>query len=140
MSTLPDPLVASYRQACYRVDAPGHPIELQIGQRNEPLARLFAEIGMERAAFITACNPGSRQLPEPDNVIAQRTLLLELKQRNHHWLKGVAVDPQGAWPQEASVLVLGMGLEEAAELTRRYGQNGFVYCDADAVPQLILNY
>ncbi|TXH37992.1 MAG: DUF3293 domain-containing protein [Burkholderiaceae bacterium] len=42
------------------------------------------------------------------------------------------------WPGEDSFLVLGINLEAVKTLGRRFGQNAVLWCDATAIPQLIL--
>ena len=43
----------------------------------------------------------------------------------------------GAWPAEPSLLILGVGEDEAAALARRFGQAAFVYGDRGAAARLV---
>ena len=58
--------------------------------------------------------------------------------RSYTILHGRGTDPSGAWPGEASVLVLGMSEAEARELGTRFGQNALLQAGADGVPRLVL--
>jgi hypothetical protein len=46
--------------------------------------------------------------------------------------------PSDDWPIEASYLVLGIALNEACELGKKYEQNAIVWCDSTCLPRLVL--
>jgi hypothetical protein len=62
----------------------------------------------------------------------------ELAAAGYRVVEGAGEDPEGRWPAEPSYLVLGMALDAAQEVGRRYGQNAIVWAGADAVPELVL--
>lgn len=72
------------------------------------------------------------------NAAAHARLGAELAAAGYRVVEGAGEDPDGRWPAEPSYLVLGMDLEAARELGRRYGQNAIVWAGADAVPELLL--
>lgn len=127
----------AYRRARYRVELPSGTIEMRLDEHDPGLAELLQNANAERAAFLTACNPGSLRQPPAGNQAAQAALLDELARRGIATVPGVAVDPDGAWPDEESVLALGIDLSAATTLARRFGQNALVWIDAAAVPALV---
>lgn len=52
-------------------------------------------------------------------------------------LRGVGVDPLGAWPGEESVLVPGLARDEGVALARAHGQLAIVCAGDDATPRLV---
>jgi hypothetical protein len=54
------------------------------------------------------------------------------------FLPGLGKDPDGIWPPEISILILGLSLEAGKTLAQKYRQNAFVWCSRDRVPELIL--
>ena len=51
--------------------------------------------------------------------------------------EGEALDPNGVWPAEPSVLALGIALATARDLGIRFRQNAILFADDDAVPRLV---
>ena len=94
--------------------------------------------GLERAAFLTAYNPFSRDVGEAQNRKAQEALLCDLERMGLDWIVGEGRDPSGEWPGEPSVLVLGITREQALELGRSYEQNALVWCEVGRPSELIL--
>lgn len=132
-----DDLDRVYRRAVYRLELGSGPLHIGIGVYSEPLALLLQAQGVRTAAFLTACNPGSREIDPADNQAAQAALLEAAARLGHSTLPGVAVDPDGAWPDEESVLILGIDAATATMLARRFGQNALVWINASATPELV---
>lgn len=129
--------IHSYLETHYCVygDAP---FVLQIGQFSPDLLSLYARHNVACAAFLTGCNPFSREISEPENQERQKSLALELACRSLTTFAGVGQHPSNNWPGEESFLVLGLNLEAAKALGERFEQNAIVWCGADGVPQLIV--
>lgn len=81
---------------------------------------------MREWAFITAWNPGSRQLALEENEARQAELVGIIRERGWRHFEGSGIPARGDWQAEASVLVLGISQGEAADLGRRFGQNAIV--------------
>lgn len=136
---LPPDLLDIYRHAIYRVFA--NPVfTLQIGKPSAGLLGLYREQGTLGAAFITACNPRSHPLLPEQNTLRQHTLETVLTQQGWFWIRGQGEPsrPDTDWPPETSCLVLGISREEAAALGRRFEQNAIVFCNQNAVPELMV--
>jgi hypothetical protein len=89
------------------------------------------------AAFITAWNPFSQNLPAKENQARHDELKANIKKRGLVCIDGIGKHPSNNWPGEVSVLVLDLDLEEAKSLARQYEQHAFVWTLGDCVPQLI---
>ncbi len=91
------------------------------------------------SAFITAWNPFSQPLTAQENEERHQALIAEIKSRSLSFLPGVGQHPSNNWLGEQSVLVLGLSLEAAKTLGRRFEQNAVVWTGRDGVPQLVLD-
>lgn len=112
---------------------------LIVGEANQPLAALHKAAGVTCSAFITACNPFSRQDADvASNVHRQQALANDLAQRGLIFIEGIGELPSNGWPAEESFLVLGVSLENAKAIGKQFAQNAIVWSGDDAVPQLVL--
>lgn len=137
-SQLPASLIAAYRGTHYTVDAPGGAFTLHVDAPSVPLATLYETFSVDSAAYLTAYNPFSRQASMEENISAKRALAMALRAKGLHWLRGEAVDPNGKWPAEPSLLVLGIDPDTAFDLACQFEQNGFLLCGSDAIARLVL--
>lgn len=136
-TTLDSDIIEAYQATDFQVNAE-QPFTLNIGIPSQPLEVLYKSSRVNSATFITAYNPFSQPLSEDENRLRNGKLIDEIKQRSLKFIAGIGQDPERKWPGEDSILVLGLGLEAAKALGKHYEQNAIVWCDADAVPQLIL--
>ncbi len=131
-------LLAAYQRSEYRVNDGAHSFVMRIEQPSPSLQACQGSFGVTNSAFITAWNPRSVATSLAANEAAMERLVAELESRGLRWLRGVGVDPAGAWPGEPSLLVLGLSPPEAVTLARRFDQHAVVCAAADAVPHLVL--
>jgi uncharacterized protein len=127
-------LLASYRRTHYVVFFPE--IVIRVGEPNRALDELIAPSG--RAAFVTAANPGSERRSDEENRLLVAALHETLDAAGRFYLEGEGRDPDGEWPPEPSLLVLGIAREEAARLARGFAQNAFVWCEPGSAPELVV--
>ena len=111
---------------------------LVLQTRSSVLAQLYRQCAVRSAVFITAWNPRSEVKGKKDNVAAQLLLREECRCRDLRSISGVSRDPGGAWPDEESVLVLGVSLVEARALGVQFHQYAVVWANGDAVPGLVI--
>ena len=111
---------------------------LQISQECEKLLGLYKAHQSNTCAFVTACNPLGEMVADDVNAESQSQLENELKFRGLHYIPGEGKHPVGDWPGEPSFLVFGLSQEAAKTLGKKYSQNAIVWCDWDAIPQLLL--
>jgi hypothetical protein len=128
--------IQAYRETHFCVEG-DTPMTLRIGEKNDTLSALHKATGVASSAFVTAWNPYSRKCDDEANAELQKKLMDELTSRGLRFVNGVGRHPASDWA-EPSLLVLGISLESAKQLGRQYGQNGIVWCAADAVPELLL--
>ncbi|HET7197079.1 MAG TPA: DUF3293 domain-containing protein, partial [Burkholderiales bacterium] len=127
-------LLEAYRATQYVVRDP--PLVIRIGEPNAALDALLGAAGT--AAFLTAANPRSERRSEEENRRLTAALRQALDGRRLQYREGEGRDPRGAWQAEPSLLVLGIGREEALGLARRFAQNAFVWCRRGSAPELAL--
>ncbi len=114
------------------------PFVLEVGLANETLAKLYERFKLNCGAFVTACNPLSIDAGEAANKVRQVELSNELSLRNLAFIDGIGKHPSGEWVAEPSYFVLGLTLEAARILGKKYDQNAVVWCGSDAIPELVL--
>ena len=130
-------LIAAYRNAHYVVF--GEPeIVLRIGKPNAGLDALLEAEGAAFAAYVTACNPRGERRSETENALAFESLKSFLQNKPYRFCAGEGRDPQGAWPAEPSVLVLGIARADAERLGRAFGQNAIVFAEKGRPPELVI--
>ncbi len=130
-------IVQAYLETHYCVNGEV-PFILQIGQVSAGLLSLYQLQNMNCAAFITGCNPFSREASQLENRYRQQSLAAELTRRSLNFLEGIGQHPSNNWPGEESFLILGMDLEAAKMVGERFEQNAIVWCGPDGKAQLIL--
>ncbi len=130
-------LLGAYLATTYVVRLPDGSIPIRVGERQPALDALLIEQEAGAWAFVTAHNPGSIPEDAPANQKRQRALEAELAARGFSCLAGESRGDDGAWPPEASVLVLGISIEEAVALARRHGQAAIVFGVYGGVAELV---
>lgn len=118
-----DPVTEAFRRTTYTARLPdGRTIRIRIGKRNAALDALLAAHGERTWAYITAWNPGARRLAATVNAARHQSLLAELAALAKTYFEGDGIPDEPGWDPEKSVLVLGLSLQEARALGRRFGQ------------------
>ncbi len=84
------------------------------------------------AMVLTAWNPGSRTLPDEDNIASQQLLAAELAQGGFPALPVVGTSPDGRW-SEPSLLLSDVSRGEVIEVANRYGQAAIFEIDDEWV-------
>lgn len=135
-TVLPEPLLHAYRSTHYRIK--GQNWYLQIGEPQPALRPYYQRHAVQSAVYLTACNPLGELLPDEHNARRMEQLRQALQRAGWAYLEGFGEDPQGEWPGESSVLILGMDLHTARAWGQQWQQNALLYCGADTVPQLVL--
>jgi hypothetical protein len=134
---LDDALIKAYRATDYNVHAPA-PFTLRIDQASAACDAVLASHGAEGAAFLTAWNPFSKQLPLADNTAAQARLAADLDMVSTAILPGDGRGQIGNWPPEPSLFALGIPQADATRLAKAYHQNAYVWITRGQPAQLIV--
>lgn len=130
-------LLQAYRETEYRVSHDSH-LVLRVDEPNKALDALLVDRDVTTAAFITAWNPLSQPVSKSANDIAQARLQFEVMALGLDVLPGEGVGRDGTWPPEPSLLVLGISLDRAKQLSRTYKQNAFVWLTLGKGPELVM--
>jgi hypothetical protein len=134
--TLSPELIQAYEDADYAVLLEPE-LVLRIGEPSERLDRLMEVVEVPTAAFITACNPGSRPRSEAENWAAAEALEGLIDAAGCPRYRGEGRDPEDRFPPEPSLLVLGIQRENAEALGRLFGQNAIVFIERGRAPALV---
>ena len=120
-------LATAYHETDYRVDGPGEPFIIRIGEISQPLERLLESNKVRSWAFITACNPNSQKKSDEENAEKMQRLKAEVTAASYSVFHGEGIGRRGDWPPEPNLLILAIDEPTALELARRFGQNAFVF-------------
>jgi hypothetical protein len=130
--------VRAFKATDYRLGYSSQDIVLNIGQRSERLAALFAQRGVNCGAFITAYNPRGTIQSDAANERGHADLADLLREHGSPVIEGSGSEEGTEWPAEKSWFALGLKLDPAKALGRRFDQDAIVWVGPDAIPQLIL--
>lgn len=130
-------MISAYMKTHYRVKLPDREITLRVGHRSAELERLLVAIGATSAAFITAANPLSRELPEAVNADRCAALARQALDIGATVIPALGSAPDRSWV-EPSWLILGIAFDDATAMADEYEQNAFVWLEADQPARLIL--
>lgn len=119
-------LLAAYRATEYWVGTGPDPFCLYIGQHSAPFAPLLDDSGCGCAVVISAHNPFGK--PRAIDAIAEshERLRRALDNQSTVLIEGVGRDTARLWPEEKSFLAIGLPLEAARQMGKRFGQNAIV--------------
>ena len=137
MRDLSEELKEAYLNTEYLIALDSGELNIRIGRYKPDMEAVLTAYQVSVAAFLTACNPRSQRQPEPRNRAASERLVARVSELGLSALQGRGHDPTGKWPDEQSLLVLGINQEEAHELACEYEQNAFVMLKKGAAPELV---
>jgi hypothetical protein len=134
---IPHDTITAYLETNYEVVAT-EPFTLKVGETSDALLDCHQKYSVANSCFITACNPLSQLSPIATNTKRQAALRLALEDQGFDYLDGAGEHPSNQWPPEPSFLVLGLDLKQSRLLGARFEQNGIVWNNELAIPQLVL--
>lgn len=126
MNEISEALLDAYRDTDYVVSA-NNSFTLRIGSLCPELDQLLLVQDFQEAAFVTAFNPFSQRLTDSENQERHSNLLRVLEAENHRWIVGYGQGSGADWDREDSVLILGIPMDAAIGLGRRFKQNAIVF-------------
>lgn len=130
-------LVEAYCATTFAAQLPDGEIGIRIGQRHPRLDALLKERGVGTWAYITACNPGSADLPPDKNDKHSAELVRYLELKGYRFFLGEGRPYEPVWDPEASVLVIGIEHEAAIRLGQDLNQNAIVIGQYEGVAELV---
>jgi hypothetical protein len=137
MHDLDPALITAYRNAIYEIEAESR-IILKVSEYSHLLEDLHKKHNCSASALITACNPRSQILSDAENAQRMAVLTTEVEALGYAHLPAVAKDPEDKWPDEPSLWIARLTKNKAEHLARSFEQNGLLWVEQDALPQLIL--
>ena len=135
-SLISQDLISAYETTNFHVSAEPDFI-LTVNKHSSELQNLYNTLNVLSAAFITAWNPFSNTLSQAQNIERNSLLKQDFINQGYDFLNGYGQHPSKDWPAEESYLVLGLCFKDAKVLGAKYEQNAIVWCDGDAITQLV---
>ena len=130
-------LLDSYTEANYHVYAdPSFILKIDISSKE--LRILLIELNVKFAAFITAFNPYSQELPLKENRLRNKKLEGKIKSLDLYYIKGDGRCGDSVEVGEESFLVFGLSKKQAINLGMESQQNAIVVSGKNAIPSLLL--
>ena len=126
-------LIQAYKETDFNVYEPK--ITIKVGQVNQELDRLLQSHNCITWAYITAWNPYSELTDDRTNEDKNDQLRNDLTE--YILLAGEGVGSDQSWQPEKSFLIMGIALDEAIIIGKKYRQNAIVAGTIYEEPQLI---
>jgi Protein of unknown function (DUF3293) len=130
-------LIQAYLETQFHVHE-GKPFAIRIGELSSELKALHQLKQVHSSCFITPCNPESIQLEQAENNQKLSDFRTDKFLQGFELVSGLGKHPTDLWEGEESYLVLGISLQEAKEIGKKYKQNAIVWIGSDAIPELVL--
>lgn len=130
-------MLAAYEKARYVVFAERE-LVVRVGRRSAALERLLAAGKVRTAAFVTPFNPRGVKQPQAKNRKALEALRHLLEESGQRFLEAEGRDPEGRWPAERGVFLLGVARADALALGQLLDQNAIVYVARGRAPELVV--
>lgn len=130
-------LIQAYLESNFHVRTT-KPFVIRIGAFGAELEAVHQMRQVSTSCFITPCNPESVQLSQIENIQRLSKFRTEKLLQGLELINGFGQHPTNSWEAEESYLVLGITLEAAKEVGKKYEQNAIVWIGPDAIPELIL--
>lgn len=138
VSDVSEELIAAYLKAEYWVTGISRPFKFMLNRDSSDLIRFLRGIGYSTAAFISGHNPYSVPHSVDFNEQAHRRLQRSLEKCAMTLVEGYGRDPDKIWPDEKSVLAIGISRECAMEIGRTFHQTAIIWIEQDQSPRLII--
>jgi hypothetical protein len=101
-------------------------IDIRPGYHSESLDQLLMNRQASEWVYVTAFNPGSRVVPDEANRARHQELCAAVTSLGVPVLEGHGAGIDGDWPLEISLLIVGIALQDARVLGRKFGQLAIV--------------
>jgi hypothetical protein len=126
-------LIEAYKETDFNIYEPR--ITINVGKLNQELDQLLKTHNCIDWAYITAWNPYSEitdvKLNEQNNNQLRNDLI------GYTVFDGEGIGSDPSWKPEKSFLILGIALDDAILIGKKYRQNAIIAGKVNEVPQLI---
>ncbi len=134
---IPTNLWTAYRRTAFCASVDGIAIRICPDATHPSLDDALHTRRVTTWAYITAWNPGSRQLSRQENDARHQQLKNDVAALGFEVFEGEGFPMNIAWPPERSLLVFGISMQEAIAIGRRYGQHAIVFGEAGRKAELL---
>ena len=128
----------AYLNTSYWIEETIKPFKIRVGKSNPQLETLLAEYKAATWAYISAFNPRSIPITYEENERRHDELHCVAQGFGYPTLSGHGVGDDGVWPPEKSLLIIGIGRDDALALGRRFEQSAIVFGERGGIPDLIM--
>lgn len=136
LMTIEPDLYLSYLATRYHVLEPD--IIISANRRNNDLDAWLADSGVDRWAFISACNPWSERLDDSQNQRRHQALIKACRPYQIFPAQGEPEQPSD-WPAETSLLIVDIGRDHAISLCCEFDQMAILCGERGQLAELIFN-
>ena len=126
MPTISASLLQAYQQTTYTAWHQQQRLDIRIGQGCPALDALLQQNQKHEWAFVTACNPYSKELSPAENHSRHQALLAYIRPWGNLILEGQGIPDDPQWTPETSILILGISKPQAIQLAQHFNQNAIV--------------
>lgn len=130
-------LEVAYCATMFAAKLPDGYLGIRIGQLHPRLDVLLKTQGAGTWAYITACNPGSVNLPPEVNDKRHVDLVRHLEIKGYRIFMGEGKPDEPGRDPETSVLVINIEREAAMRLGQDLGQNAIVIGQYEGMAELV---
>jgi len=120
-------LLQAYEATAYCAELPSGRVVIRVGKVCNELDGVLLAGNFDSWAFVSAANPRSIPLPRDRNEERHRLLVRDVTQTRWRWYPGSGEPDEPGWEREPSVLILGVGIDDAIALGRQFGQMAIVF-------------
>ena len=138
VSDVSEELIAAYLKTEYWVTEISRPFKFMLNRDSSDLLRLLGDVGCSTAAFISGYNPYSTRHSEDFNEKAHNRLRCSLEKHAIDIVEGFGRDPDKMWPEEKSILAIGISRECATEIGMSFHQTAIIWIEQGLNPRLII--
>jgi hypothetical protein len=132
-----DALFDAYRSTSFFANTSRGRLCLRVGRMSPELDALLVACGVRTWAYVTGFNPGSILLTPDENERRHQRLEGEVRRRGYTTFVGEGIGDDGQWPPERSLLIVGIGRDDAIRLGREFEQRAVVYGDSGGPAMLL---
>ena len=127
----------TYQDAIYEVYYGDRTIQLFIDRPNSKLDLILKKHDVTSWALITAFNPYSQCLSATENKQRHQSLIKLVQSLNLTFFDALGKDKDGAWTPEQSIFIIGINLDRAIAIGRKFQQNAIVFGELEKRSQLV---
>ena len=104
--------------------------------KSDEIEKLFLQGNHQSASCITAFNPASRVCSDAENLSSHEKLIQEIESMKIQFASMIGHCTHGQWKSEKGLFLLGVSLDQAKQVGRKFNQNAIVFVGKDCIPDI----